>query len=318
MARYCLESNRCLCDIQSLLALSEKIRDVKNMRMESALVDETLLDILSREFSPRMENASDKSVTVLKDKWHMTITVPKASYGTSAQDSCLTGPEVDWLFDAVASTSDDCTEVKRRFDCLFECIIDNISEYYNDNRQQDRTMALVELSRLCRAGKLARLTNIDKHRLWEALLKALDGVEDNATLSRYMERQLSTIVNIELAWLLVTDDDFFSADNILNNIDPEDGLSLRARAYYHECKGDLKRNLRKFADASDNYQKAFRIYDELSMVRDSAITKSKYILSNRSMEIYDDDGLEDVKRFHNDSDMAFTKRVVNNLVRSIL
>ncbi len=317
MARYCLESNRCSCDIQSLLDLSKKIKADKNMGAESALVDETLLDILSREFSLRMENASNDSVTVLNDGWYMTITVPKNISNTSTPSTCLTGPEVDWLFDAAASTSDGCTGMSERFDWLFECIIAN-TEYRNDNRQQDRTMALVELSRICRAGNLTRLTNIDKHRLWEALLKALDGVEDNAALSRYMERQLSTIVNIELAWLLVTDDDFFSADNILNNIDPEDGLSLRARAYYYECKGDLKKNLRKFAEASDGYRKAFRIYDELGMVRDSAITKSKYILSNRSMEIYDDDGLEDVKRFHSDSDMAFTKRVVGSLTKSFL
>lgn len=317
MARYCLESNRCSCDIQSLLDLSKKIKADKNMGAESALVDKTLLDIFSREFSLRMENASNDSVTVLNDGWYITITVPKNISNTSTPSTCLTGPEVDWLFDAAASTSDGCTGMSERFDWLFECIIAN-TEYRNDNRQQNRTMALVELSRLCRAGNLARLTNIDKRRLWEALLKALDGVEDNAALSRYMERQLSTIVNIELAWLLVTDDDFFSADNILNNIDPEDGLSLRARAYYYECKGDLKRNLRKFADASDGYRRAFRIYDELCMVRDSAITKSKYILSNRSMEIYDDDGLEDVKRFHSDSNMAFTKRVVGSLTKSFL
>lgn len=317
MDRYCLESDRCSCDIRSLLDLSKKIRDDKKLSAESVLVDKTLLDILSREFSLKMMKASSDSVTVLNDEWNMTITVPKNISNISALNTCLTGPEVDWLFDAVASTSDGCIEMSDRFDWLFECIIAD-TEYRNDNHQQDRTMALVELSRLCRAGNLTRLTNIDKHRLWEALLKVLDGVEDNAALSRHMERQLSTIVNIELAWLLVTDDDFFSADNILNNIDPEDELSLRAKAYYHECEGDLKRNLRKFTEASDSYRKAFHIYDDLGMVRDSAITKSKYILSNRSMEIYDDDGLEDVKRFHSDSDMAFTKKVVGSLVKSVL
>lgn len=161
------------------------------------------------------------------------------------------------------------------------------------------------------------MMDIDKQRLWEALLKTLDDVDDNVSLSRYMERQLSTIINIEIAWLLITDDNFFSADNILNNINPDNGLSPRSRAYYYECKGDLNRNLRKFADASDNYRKAIHLYDKLGLVRDSVITKSKYILSNRSIGFYDD-GLKDLIKFHQSSSMTFTKNVVNNLIEPIL